>query len=65
MTTRDAIKHYGGVSALARALGIDRRSVWKWGDRPPTGRQYELEVLTAGTLRADREPSTDVKAEAS
>jgi len=54
MTTEEAVRHFGGVSQLAKALNIDRRSVWKWGAVPPRGRQCELEIMTGGALRADK-----------
>jgi len=58
MRTDEAIKYFGGprggVSKLAHRLGISRKSVWKWGEYPPAGRQYELEVLTSGELKAER-----------
>jgi len=60
MTTSEAIDFYGGVQKLADALGVRRQSVWKWGDRPPKGRQYELQAITGGALKAD--PDEDRKA---
>jgi hypothetical protein len=27
--------------------------IYQWGDTPPMGRQYELEVKTGGKLKAD------------
>jgi hypothetical protein len=58
MKTSDAIQHFGSAANLARALGITRAAVSLWGERPPLGRQYELEVLTGGALKAQR-PATD------
>jgi hypothetical protein len=54
MTTQDAIQHFGGLKKLADALGIWPQAVYKWGERPPLSKQYELEVKTSGALRADR-----------
>lgn len=54
MTREQAIEHFGGVGRLAGALGISRQSVWKWGPKPPDGRQFQLEVMTNGALKADR-----------
>ncbi|CAB4215750.1 DNA-binding transcriptional regulator Cro, partial [uncultured Caudovirales phage] len=28
--------------------------IYQWGEKPPMSRQYELEVKTEGTLKADR-----------
>jgi len=54
MTKHDAITHFGRQASLARALGIHRAAINSWGDQVPLGRQYQLEVLTHGALRADR-----------
>jgi len=55
MTTKEAIEHYGSVKELAAVLGIWPHVIYRWGDRPPMARQYELEVKTNGALKADRE----------
>lgn len=54
MKTKDAIKHYGGIKPLADALGIWPHNISRWGERPPMRRQYELEVLTKGALKAEQ-----------
>ena len=53
MKKEDAVRHFGGVSALADALGIRPASVSEWGELIPEGRAYQLQVLTAGALRVD------------
>jgi transcriptional repressor of cell division inhibition gene dicB len=53
MTTSEAIKHFGSSKELARALGIDWSAVRHWGAYPPVGRQAQLQVMTAGKLRAE------------
>ena len=55
MKTQDAIKYYGSQSALARAVGVTRAAVNAWGDEMPIGRQFQIEVLTSGALKADRQ----------
>ena len=55
MTTQEAIEHFGSVKKLADALGIWPQVIYTWGEAPPMARQYELEVKTGGTLRADRQ----------
>jgi hypothetical protein len=55
VTTEEAIEHFGSLKKLADALGIWPQVIYKWGERPPMGRQYELEVKTNGVLRADHE----------
>lgn len=53
MKKSDAIKHFGTQTALARALGIGKASVGQW-DEIPLDRQCQIEILTAGALKADR-----------
>lgn len=55
MTTKDAIRYYGTVKALADALGIWPHVIYRWGAHPPQARQYELEVKTRGELKAETE----------
>jgi hypothetical protein len=65
MKTADAVRHFGSQSALARALTIKRASVSAWGECPPIDRQCQIEVLTGGALKADRDklyPPVDEKA---
>lgn len=54
MDKQQAIRHFGSSAALARALGITRAAVTNWGERVPPLRQWELEVLTEGALKAER-----------
>jgi hypothetical protein len=57
MKTQEAISHFGSVPELATALGLSsRQAVYAWGMYPPPGRQYQIEILTNGALRAEREP---------
>ncbi len=53
MKKAEAVKHFGSPSKLADALGITLQAVGQWGDTVPLSRQYQIEVLTAGALRAD------------
>ncbi|MCX4186747.1 Cro/CI family transcriptional regulator [Methylophaga sp. OBS4] len=53
MTKDQAIKHFGGASKLANALGITKQAVNNWDDIPDV-RQYQIQVLTDGALKADR-----------
>lgn len=53
MTKREAVDFWGSEAAVGRALGITRASVNAW-DVIPIGRQYQIEVVTGGALRADR-----------
>lgn len=60
MTPDELIAHFGGLSAAARALGVKPPSVseWKAAGRVPRVRQYQIEVVTDGALRADRSDSS-------
>ena len=53
MRKHDAITHFGGVTATAKALGISHAAVVKWGETIPQGRAYQIEVVTGGALKAD------------
>lgn len=54
MKTEDAIKHFGGKKIeLARALKISPSAVTMWGDDVPLLRQYQLERITDGALKAE------------
>jgi transcriptional repressor of cell division inhibition gene dicB len=55
MTTDDAVSHFKSGAALARALGIHRSAIGQWGADPPIDRQCQIEVITGGALKADRE----------
>lgn len=55
MKTVEAIQHFGTQKSLCTALGIGtRQTIHAWGEYPPVGRQYQLEVITNGKLRAER-----------
>jgi hypothetical protein len=52
MTTQEAIDHFGGIKKLAEALGIWPHPIYRWGEHPPKLRQFEIERLTNGELKA-------------
>lgn len=54
MNRADAIKHFEGITPLAKALGITYEAVRQWGDEIPELRQYQLELVTNGQLKADK-----------
>lgn len=56
MLKSDAIAHFGSGSAVARALGIGKAFVSKWGDEVPQRYAYEIERLTQGKLKATWPP---------
>lgn len=56
MRKSDVIEHYGSATAVARALGIGKAFVSKWGDDVPQRYAYEIERLTDGKLKATWPP---------
>lgn len=55
MDTQDLIDHFGTLTNAAKAIGtsIQVVSAWNTKNRIPLGRQYEIQVLTGGKLRAN------------
>lgn len=53
MTTQEAIDYFGGEKKLAGFLDIYPQAVRKWGEYPPKGKQYELQVRTNNELKAE------------
>ena len=52
MNKKDAIKHFGNAANLAKALNVSRQAITLWGDTVPLLRQYQLQELTNGELKA-------------
>lgn len=52
----DVINHFGSGAAVARALGIGKAFVSKWGDDVPQRYAYEIERITNGALKATWPP---------
>jgi len=53
MTTDEAIAWAGSIRALAAKLEIWPHSVYKWGEKPPRLRQFQIERLSKGKVKAD------------
>lgn len=53
MTTQEAIDFFGGKREMAEALKITTQATYQWGDKPPLLRQFELERISGGKLKAD------------
>ena len=54
MKKSEVLEHFGTMEKVAEALGITRMAVSQWpGDHVPMRRQYELERVTKGELKAD------------
>jgi hypothetical protein len=54
MTPQQVLDHFGTQAEIARVLGCKQPSVAEWFDKDevPEGRQYQLELATAGALKA-------------
>lgn len=57
MTPRQAIAHFGGITAFADALGVTRQTVYNWIERDeiPWKWQCTIVVQTEGRLAAGRQ----------
>jgi transcriptional repressor of cell division inhibition gene dicB len=54
MTTKEAIEWAGSLKELSFFLRVWPQVIYNWGERPPMGRQYELEIKSKGKLKADK-----------
>jgi|TARA_R110000782_G_scaffold2271_2_gene8865 hypothetical protein len=54
MTTDEAIMYFGNRKKMAVALRIWPHGTYRWGEYPPMLRQFEMERLSDGELRAER-----------
>ena len=53
MKYKDIIRHFGGVSQTARALGMTRQGVYNWRTQPiPYPRQLHIQQASRGKLKA-------------
>lgn len=49
----DIIKHFGGVTQAAKALGMTRQAVYNWRTQPiPYPRQLLIQQVSRGRLKA-------------
>ena len=55
MTKQEAIEHFGSRAKMARALNIGKAAVSLWCGDIPLGRQCQIEIITDGALKADRD----------
>lgn len=52
MTKLDRVlKHFGGYTALGRALGISRQAVHQWNGVIPRLQAFEIERITKGKFK--------------
>ena len=54
MQTKDVIAHFGDQVKAAAALGITPSAISQWGEVPPMVRQYQIQVITKGKLKASQ-----------
>lgn len=54
MTVTQVIEHFGSVSEVSRKLRVTYQAVqhWKNHDEVPEGRQWQIQALTKGKLKA-------------
>lgn len=55
MTPAQVFAHFGDKAKTAKKLNISYQAVQQWEDKGcvPVGRQFEIQVLTDGKLKAD------------
>ena len=53
MTKQSAIDFFGSAAELARVLGVSKAAISQWGEQVPMRRQFEIEHVSGGALRAD------------
>ena len=65
VTYADLIKFYGSQTEAAKALHLSQPAVWEWQHNTiPYDRQCQIEVDSAGKLRADRKHDARLKRKA-
>lgn len=52
MKLQAVINHWGSKTNVAKALGLHKSAITNWGDKVPQARQYQIEILTNGKLKA-------------
>ena len=57
MKTTDAAAFFGSKKKIAEALLINPSAVTQWGEYVPESRQYQIQVLTKGKLKASEKQS--------
>lgn len=55
MRKSDVIEYFGSVKAVANALELTSQAVSMWPETVPRNRQWQIDVLTEGKLKAQRE----------
>ncbi len=50
---KNILIYFGGFSGLSKKLNCSRQAIYRW-ELIPTGRAYEIEVLSKGEFKADK-----------
>lgn len=56
MQKAQAIEHFGGVTKLAKKLGITRQAIHAWPQEVPDLYRYKLHYLSEGELPLEQQP---------
>lgn len=62
MRKADVIAYFGDEVQTAAALEVSKQAVNMWGEIVPRGTAYEVEVITGGALKVDRDVYRQLKA---
>ena len=56
MKASEVIEYFGSQTEAAKAIEVSIPSVWAWvaNDSVPMLRQYQIEIMTKGKLKADK-----------
>lgn len=52
----EVLRHFEGISGLARTLGVTTQAISQWKGEIPENRAYQIEVLSKGHFKATRLP---------
>lgn len=55
MNLEQVVAHFGTQEKAAEALGVTQGSVSAWRDGIPPLRQYQIQLVTGGVLKADHQ----------
>lgn len=55
MKIHEAVRFFGGKKKLAVALKTSPAAVSQWREKIPLGRQYQIQIITNGQLKADQQ----------
>lgn len=61
MRKSEVIEYFGSVTAVAYALELTTQAVSMWPETVPRNRQWQIDVLTNGKLKAQRSKASKIK----